>query len=156
MPMMTTNLTAMRVTSTNEAFRHLVTLLDQDLAIRNGDANDFFAQFNGIAHLRHAVVVFDERTPVGCGAFKAFGEGAVEIKRLFTLPTHRQRGVASRVLHELETWAQAEGFRRCVLETGLQQPEAIELYRKRGYVAIPNYGQYIGVESSRCFEKMTS
>ncbi|MCB9165792.1 MAG: GNAT family N-acetyltransferase [Flavobacteriales bacterium] len=131
-------------------------MLDRDLAVRNGDANDFFAQFNGIEHIRYAVVVCDEQDPVGCGAFKAFEEDAVEIKRMYTVPTHRKRGVASRVLLELELWAKEEGHTRCVLETGVQQPEALGLYRKRGYEAIPNYGQYIGVESSRCFEKMIS
>jgi hypothetical protein len=40
-----------------------------------------------------------------------------------------------------------------VLETGKRQPEAIGLYEKSGYKAIPNYGQYAGVENSVCFEK---
>ena len=39
------------------------------------------------------------------------------------------------------------------VETGKKQPEAIALYRKKGYEQIPNYGQYIGVENSVCFEK---
>jgi len=38
-------------------------------------------------------------------------------------------------------------------ETGFKQPEAIALYLKNGYVRIPNYGQYVGVENSFCFEK---
>jgi putative acetyltransferase len=41
----------------------------------------------------------------------------------------------------------------CVLETGKRQPDAIRLYVKNGYKAIPNWGQYIGVENSVCFEK---
>jgi len=41
-----------------------------------------------------------------------------------------------------------------VLETGLRQPEAIALYTKSGYNPIPNYGQYAGMENSRCFEKV--
>ncbi|MFZ5941462.1 MAG: GNAT family N-acetyltransferase, partial [Bacteroidota bacterium] len=46
------------------------------------------------------------------------------------------------------------GFRRCVLETGKRQPEAINLYLKNGYGPIPNYGQYAGVENSLCFGKV--
>ena len=34
------------------------------------------------------------------------------------------------------------------------QPETIVLYKKNGYNIIPNYGQYIGVENSVCFEKI--
>ena len=43
-----------------------------------------------------------------------------------------------------------------MLETGQKQPEAIALYTKSGYRIIPNYGQYVGVESSVCFEKKLS
>ena len=57
------------------------------------------------------------------------------------------------ILHELETWAKELGYEKCYLETGIKMPEAIKLYEKSGYSLIPNYGQYIGVETSRCFEK---
>jgi putative acetyltransferase len=40
------------------------------------------------------------------------------------------------------------------LETGLKQPEAIRLYEKNGYKLILNYGQYIGMDNSVCFEKV--
>jgi hypothetical protein len=40
-----------------------------------------------------------------------------------------------------------------VLETGKRQPEAIELYKKNNYKIIPNFGQYVNVENSVCFEK---
>ena len=39
------------------------------------------------------------------------------------------------------------------IETGKRQPEAIGLYKKKGYKLIPNYGQYAGTENSLCFEK---
>ena len=39
-------------------------------------------------------------------------------------------------------------------ETGKRQPEAIALYEKNGYNRTPNYGQYVGVENSVCFEKV--
>lgn len=135
------------------AFRALVAALDRDLAIRDGDEHAFYAQFNTVDALRHVVVASDGDTPMGCGAFKPFGTGTVEIKRMFTAPTHRQRGVAVAVLRELERWAQELGYSRCVLETGVKQPEAIALYTGQGYMAIPNYGQYAGVENSLCFEK---
>lgn len=148
--------TAYRVVRTDAgdpAFRALVVELDKDLAIRDGSEHAFFDQFNKLDSNRHAVVLMDGVTPVGCGAFKPFEGEAVEIKRMFTATTHRQRGVGSIVLRELEQWAKELGYARCVLETGIKQPEAIALYTKRGYRSIPNYGQYIGVESSVCFAK---
>jgi putative acetyltransferase len=61
--------------------------------------------------------------------------------------------MASKILKELENWAKELGYSRCVLETGLRQTSAVLLYQKLAYIQIPNYGQYIGVENSVCFEK---
>jgi GNAT superfamily N-acetyltransferase len=72
---------------------------------------------------------------------------------MYTRPGARGKGIASLVLAELERWAGELSYGRCVLETGKRQPEAIALYKKRGYTSIPNYGQYIGVDNSVCFEK---
>ena len=143
-----------RTDSAHSDFVQLVRLLDADLAERDGSEHAFYAQFNAIDRLRHVVVAFEGGAAVGCGAFKEFDQASVEIKRMYTLPSHRGRGVASLVLRELEAWAAESGFRRCVLETGKKQPEAIALYTRRAYRAIPNYGQYAGVENSVCFEKV--
>ena len=62
--------------------------------------------------------------------------------------------MASGVLAELEQWARELGMERCILETGLRQPEAIALYERNGYEPIPNYGPYAGVANSRCFAKV--
>jgi GNAT superfamily N-acetyltransferase len=55
----------------------------------------------------------------------------MEIKRMFTLPKNRGRGLASAVLAELETWAKEMLYKTCILETGKGQPEAIKLYKKK-------------------------
>jgi GNAT superfamily N-acetyltransferase len=78
----------------------------------------------------------------------------MEVKRMFTLPAARGRGVATRVLNELQNWAAELGYEKCILETGKRQPEAIALYLKNGFVIIPNYGKYVGIENSVCFEKV--
>ena len=57
------------------------------------------------------------------------------------------------VLKELETWCHELGMRKCILETGRNQPEAIRLYAKNGYERIPNFGRYRESPSSVCFEK---
>ncbi|HEY0262193.1 MAG TPA: GNAT family N-acetyltransferase [Chitinophagales bacterium] len=137
----------------NADFKKLVALLDEELAIRDGIENDFYAQFNKIDAIKYAIVAYENEIPVGCGAIKPFSEKAMEVKRMFILPEKRGKGIASVVLKELESWAKELGNESCVLETGNKQPEAIELYKKSGYVIIPNYGQYIGVENSICFRK---
>ena len=142
-----------RTTSENLDFRALVQLLDQDLAERDGAEHGFYAQYNTIAQLDHVVVAYLGSEPVGCGAFKPFDANAVEVKRMFVQPAHRQRGVARAVLAELETWAAELGYANCVLETGKRQPEAIALYQRSGYAFTPNYGQYIGIDNSVCLRK---
>ena len=146
-------ITISRTTSQNEDFIALVRLLDAELAKRDGDEHAFYAQYNGISHIPCAVVAYENGQAVACGAIKPFGPDAMEVKRMYTLQARRGKGLASRVLHELEAWAQEQGCTKCILETGLRQPEAIALYEKNGYQPIPNYGQYVGVANSRCFEK---
>ena len=134
-------------------FQNLVALLDQDLKIRDGKDHYFYAPFNTIDKIRNVVVYYLENNPVGCGAFKEFDENTVEIKRMFVLPDFRGQGIAFAILKELELWAAEIKYSICVLETGKKQPEAIGLYQKAGYTAIPNYGQYENIESSVCMKK---
>ncbi|MEZ5059574.1 MAG: GNAT family N-acetyltransferase [Saprospiraceae bacterium] len=148
--------TTLRTDSKNMDFQSLVKLLDAELASRDGAEHSYYAQFNKIDHLNHAVVIFENEVPVACGAMKAFDENSMEVKRMYALENKRGQGFAQLVLAELEKWAAEIGIQRCVLETGKRQPEAIRFYTKSGYQTIPNYGQYIGVENSVCFEKILS
>jgi GNAT superfamily N-acetyltransferase len=142
-----------RTNSQNEDFIQLVTALDRDLAIRDGDEHGFYAQFNKIANLNHVVVLYNNNIPVACGAIKPYESNCMEVKRIFVPETERGKGWASMVLTELEKWALELGTSKLILETGLKQPEAIAFYRKNNYTVIPNYGQYANIENSVCFEK---
>ncbi len=146
-------ITFLRTNSDNVDFIDLVRFLDADLAERDGNDHAFYAQFNKIDKINHAVVAYKDAKPVGCGAIKAYASDTMEVKRMYTSPGSRGTGVATRVLTELERWAAELGYTACVLETGRRQPEAIALYQKNGYRIMPNYGQYAGVENSVCFEK---
>jgi len=142
-----------RANSDHPDFIHLVNHLDAELAERDGQDHSFYAQFNKIDTIKHVVLAYENKRPVGCGAIKEYAPETMEVKRMYTLPDVRGKGVASQVLHELESWASELSCRKCILETGKQQPEAIRLYQKNGYTIIPNYGQYAEVENSLCFAK---
>ncbi|MEO1437719.1 MAG: GNAT family N-acetyltransferase [Bacteroidota bacterium] len=142
-----------RTDSSHPDFIDLVKQLDADLAVRDGEDHDFYHQYNGIADIKYAIVAHENEVPISCGAIKAFDAESVEVKRMYTVENGRGQGIASKVLAELEQWAKELGYQRCILETGARNPEAIGLYQKYGYQQIPNYGQYAGVENSRCFEK---
>ncbi len=146
----------LRTNSDNPDFRELVMALDADLRNRDGEEHDFYAQFNKIDKIKEVIVAYDDETPVGCGAIKAYAPGTMEVKRMFVTPGCRGKGVASVILKNLEAWAVELNASKCVLETGKRQPEAIRLYTKNAYHLIPNYGQYENVENSVCFEKILS
>lgn len=142
-----------RTDSSDPGFVRLVGMLDEYLAIQDGKDHAFYHTFNQIHALAHVVVAISNNLAVGCGAIKALGQDTMEIKRMFTDVEHRKRGIAADVVSELELWAKELGASRTVLETGKKQMEAIALYTKQGYRQIPNYGQYVGIENSICFEK---
>jgi|SRR5882724_8675886 len=143
----------LRTNSDNKDFADLVRRLDADLALRNGSQNDFYSQYNKIDMIRHVVIAYDDDTPVSCGAIKAFNDNSMEVKRMYTSSESRGKGIALKVLAELESWAGELSYNSCVLETGTMNPEALALYRKCGYVPIPNYDQYAGIETSICMSK---
>ena len=91
--------------------------------------------------------------PAGCGGWRSFGDGVAEVKRMFTVAEHRNRGVARAVLAELERTAAAAGIEELVLETGTVQPEAIGLYESSGYRPVDGFGYYAGRPLSRSFGK---
>jgi GNAT superfamily N-acetyltransferase len=143
-----------RTDSNNQDFVDLVKYLDADLAIRDGDDHSFYAQFNKTDKLKYVVVAYENSKPIGCGAIREYTPNTMEIKRMYTSPMSREKGIATKVLTELEMWATQLSYEKCILETGKKQPEAIELYKKNGYKLIPNYGQYAEIENSLCFEKL--
>jgi GNAT superfamily N-acetyltransferase len=101
------------------------------------------------------VAYLDDR-PVGCGALRPLpeaGAGVAEIKRMFTSPSARRRGVSRAVLASLESEAAGFGYRRLQLQTGLRQPEAMALYGASGYRRIPNFGRWAASELTACFAK---
>ncbi|WP_411032264.1 GNAT family N-acetyltransferase [Spongiimicrobium sp. 3-5] len=142
-----------RSNSTDQDFIAMVKLLDADLAIRDGADHAFYSQFNKIDLIKHVVIAYTNDKPIGCGAIKEYAPKIMEVKRMYTLPAGRGKGLATRMLAELEKWAVELSYEKCILETGKKQPEAIALYQKNGYLIIDNYGQYTGVENSLCFEK---
>ncbi|MBP6576306.1 MAG: GNAT family N-acetyltransferase [Chryseobacterium sp.] len=143
----------LRTTSENPDFQKLVKQLDAYLAVMDGEEHAFYHQYNKIDMLKNCIVIFDNDEAVTCGAIKEFDSKSMEVKRMFTLPEKRGKGLASKILTELETWTKELGYEKTFLETGKRQTEAIALYNKCGYKVIPNYGQYIGIDNSICFEK---
>lgn len=123
------------------------------------EAADYLAEVQP-EHVRSPYGAFlvawlDDR-PVGCGAVKPLDRalGVGEIKRMYTVPIARRRGVSRTVLAALEHRAVELGYRGLQLETGTAQPEALALYESAGWHRIAPYGRYRDAPDSVCFAKV--
>lgn len=144
--------TLTRTTSDNPDFKYLTGLFDEYLIDIDGEERNFFSFYNNV-YLETVLLVYENEEIVGCGGFKKFDDKTAEIKRMFVHPNHRNKGIASLIIKELETWAKELHYLHFVLETSPKLVSAIVLYKKTGYKIIPNFGQYIGVENSICMRK---
>lgn len=142
-----------RTNSENKDFRHLTRLLDIYLTQSDEAAHEICKKYNDIETIKYVLVVYDENTPVGCGAIRAFSGDTMEIKRMYVLTDKRRTGIATSIVQELENWSRELGYQKTILETGTQLPEAIKLYEKQGYIKIANYEPYINIASSVCYGK---
>ncbi len=79
---------------------------------------------------------------IGCGAL-VVGDQYAEVKRMFTLPAQRAKGVGRALLAFLEEGARARGCTRFTLETGYLQTDAIALYERMGYRRTGPFGDYV-------------
>jgi putative acetyltransferase len=145
-----------RTDSSNEDFRALIKELDKDLWSRYKDRQAIYDQHNVIENNQNVIVAYKDGEAVGCGCFKKFKEGIVEIKRMYVKPQHRGQKIAAAILMGLEEWAKELKNTITVLETGIHQMEAIHLYRKSGYLVIENYGAYKNMPESICMQKEIS
>jgi GNAT superfamily N-acetyltransferase len=146
-------ITIKRTNSDDPDFQELVKLLDLELQERDGEDHIFYAALNKTNTLNYVLVAYDKNEPIGCGALRAYSNDTMEVKRMF-VPLHKRgQGIASALLSALEIWCKELGIKKCILETGKNQPEAIALYKKNQYNIIPNFGKYEAVKNSVCFEK---
>lgn len=143
-----------RVRYDSDEARALITELQSEYVERYGgpDATpvdpDEFAPPRGAFFVGHR-----DGELVGCAGLRTHSASDIEVKRMFIRRPFRGRGWSRTLLRLLEDEARALGFERIILETGLQQPEAMGLYESSGYEPIPGFGHYRESEMNRCYAK---
>lgn len=142
-----------RTNADNNSFLSLVKELDDYLTGINGEDDSFFRQFNSMDELQCVIVCCHNEKPIACGAFKILNKTTVEVKRMYVKHECRGKGVATKILNELEIWAKELGYETAILETSAIMNDALTLYKKSGYQVISNYEQYKNVKTSVCFGK---
>ncbi|MEZ0090155.1 GNAT family N-acetyltransferase [Streptacidiphilus sp. EB129] len=145
--------------------QRLIAEVQQEYVVRYGGDGDASpvdpAEFEP-PHGLFAVLYDADGSAVGTGAWRArdaeqgepgLADGDAELKRMYTAPAARGRGLARGMLRYLEADARRAGRRRMVLETGARQPEALALYAAEGYLPTTKFGIYQDEPLSVCLAK---
>jgi GNAT superfamily N-acetyltransferase len=137
--------------------RRLVSEQQRELAGRYGfpdpDPDHLDAEQLSTTAGGYFMIAWRGEDAVACGGLRRFDETSGEIKRMYTVPNERRLGIGRAVLERIESVARDLGYLRLVLETGVEQPDAIGLYVAAGYDRIECYGVYAAFELSRCYAK---
>ena len=130
--------------------RRLLQAHAEDMAVRYDGGN-----WAGVAGRKDLLRLArdEDGEAVGCVALRVLANDLVEVKHLYVEPDARRRGVGTALMDAFE----AEAARRhaaILLETGTEQPEAIALYRGRGYGSRETYeGSDVNGDCSLYFER---
>jgi GNAT superfamily N-acetyltransferase len=134
--------------------RHLIDEVQLEYVARYGGPDDSPVQPDEFAPPGGRFVVgYIGTEPVATGGFRRVDAETVEIKRMYVVARWRGHGLSRQVLAGLESLARETGAVRVVLETGMKQPEAMQLYETSGYARIEGFGYYCGAELSVSYGK---
>ncbi|MEA5554102.1 GNAT family N-acetyltransferase [Anabaena cylindrica UHCC 0172] len=91
-------------------------------------------------------VIEHQHQIVGTAAYYPIhrGEKAVEIRKMYLLPSARGLGLGKYLLQELEKTILSRGFEQIWIETASVLKEAVKLYESNGYIPTT------GVDTQRC------
>lgn len=142
-----------RTDSKNIDFLKLIKLLDEDLNERYGELQKQYTKHNKIDFINDVIIIYKDHIAVACGAFKEHDISSIELKRIFVTKENRREGLSKLIISELEELGKNKGYKFALLETGIKQHEAINLYKNGGYEVTQNYGPYIGNINSVCMKK---
>lgn len=142
-----------RTTSSDNNFKNLIKELDNDLQERYSNYRYKYDANIQIDQLKTVVLARINEITIGCGCFKDVANGTIEIKRMFVNPYFRGQGVSYKILTELIIWGKELHYTKALLETGSEQQESISLYKKNGFIVIPNFEPYLDIQGSICMGK---
>lgn len=144
-PLDTAELTVLSLPLGDERVRPLLDELAVEYEHRYAD---LFGEGNASAELNRypaeefaapdgALLILQENgVSIAGGAFRRYSPDTAEFKRIWTHSQHRRRGLARRVMAELEAKAVELGYSHVYLTTGPRQPEARGLYLSTNYTPL--------------------
>ena len=137
----------------DERFIELTKELDNEYFQRLGDVVKKYEEYNDLNDPHIVILALNWGKPIACASFRLFDKDTIEIKRVYVKKRYRRKGIAYKLVKQLEKLAMEENFRYSVIETGSDNEAAINLYKKLDYEIIDNFGQFEGDDLCICMRK---
>lgn len=104
-------------------------------------AAQFREELSGMPRTRKYLVAHEQGVIVGYAGIALAGDVA-DIHNIAVIPSHREQGIATHLLDQLESWAISKKVEALMLEIREGNAEAFPLYEKRGYRVISRRDNY--------------
>ena len=128
----------------DERFIELSRELDNEYFMKLGDIVKKYEEYNDLTDPHIVILALNWGKPIACASFKLFDKDTIEIKRVYVKKRYRRKGIAYKLVKQLEKLAMEENFKYAVIETGRDNEAAINLYKKLDYEIIDKYGFFEG------------
>ncbi|MBE6511739.1 MAG: GNAT family N-acetyltransferase [Methanobrevibacter olleyae] len=137
----------------DERFIELTKELDNEYFMKYGDVVKKYEGYNDLKDPHIVILALNWGKPIACASFKLFDNDTIEIKRVYVKRRYRRKGIAYKLVKQLEKLAMEENFKYSIIETGRENEAAINLYKKLDYEIIDNFGIFEGDELCICMKK---
>ncbi len=106
----------------------------------------FKEEFAGVPKTRAFIVAINgENQIVGYAGVLVVAPGVeADVLTVAVLPEYQKQGIATQFMGRLEAWAREKGAPAMMLEVGIENNAAIDLYIKLGYSKISTRANYYG------------
>ena len=85
------------------------------------------------------LLLYQNYLAIGCVCLKRWDEFSCELKRMFVMPEHRNKGLGSLLVKEGIKQAKLLGYRQMLLDTNAEMEAAVHLYKKQGFYICEPY-----------------
>ena len=122
----------------DERFIKLVRELDKGYYQRIGEELSRYDKYNSLETHHVVILLMTSNEGVACASYRVFNKNSVEFKRVYVKKEYRKKGIAFKIIKQLEQDAIEKGFKHAYIITGKNNIPAIRLYEKLDYYKIPN------------------
>lgn len=122
----------------DERFIKLVRELDKGYYQRIGEELSRYDKYNSLETHHVVILLMTSNEGVACASYRVFNKNSVEFKRVYVKREYRKKGIAFKIIKQLEQDAIEKGFKHAYIITGKNNIPAIRLYEKLDYYQIPN------------------